>query len=1202
MLTFWSKRTAPRSIEEQVLPCCTHPTAKNCFRSAMVSGSSRLRASGLCAKLRLALEQNKNLGLSDLKPGTTVHSAKKTASLSGSSVAAASSLLRLCWLAAAFSPAHVFSQAPASSAPIAIQENQRLSATQRADEPVVYEFSAVGGRAYLIEVDQEGLDFVVSVVDPAGVERSYNSPLRRDGAEFVVLDAAHPGRHLIILNSEEFTGATGRHELQVSALPAGNGDAARVAALRLMSEAAAANSKATEQSARVALAAYTSAAELWRTDGIREYAQTLYSIAMLQYWWTYDMAQAAENAARAASLYRQLLEPSLEANALSLQAAALIESPSGSDDYRVALELLEDSYETLRRLGTSYDVGETLYRRALTKHAMGDIADAANDWTLAATSYGNSQEWSGEFRALQQLAVIDGNAGHYRSAIDRLEYIVGHLPAGKDPNLLARCLDILGTAYRELGRADDALDAFANALSVHREVGDRYHEAESLRGLGSTFYALGEYDNASKYFQQALDEQTADARTHIAALTGLGNVAFLEADYAQALSRHRAALTLTDSPLDRAYRLMLVAKDLNALGLYVESIESANEARALIEEHKGGPVNYADVLIVLGNAHIGIRQTAAAKQYLSEALAQYEALRLEGGQAEALAGLAVTLRSEGDLLTAAKNGERAIAHIERLREQVSAPTLRASFGAGYRHHYDAEIELQMDLARSSPDPDAAAHFQELALTTSERSRARMMLDLVSEASARPQQGVDEQLATRQQALKEELVELGGRRADLLSAGLEQSQGTLRELEVRMLSVETDLSVLETELRRTSSARGDLVYLDPLTADQMQREIADSQTILLQYSFGEKRSFVWVVTPKAIHGIELADRGTIEAAAARVRQKLQAFREPSGAHWASDDDLLTLSRHVLQPVAPYLDAARILVAVDGALQYIPFAVLPLETAGRTEPLIAKREVVAVPSMSVLHAQRQREWPGEPTKTVAIFADPIMERDDPRLLAQAGNPTAAVTEPTDLLMRSSFAGKQFARLPAAGEEARAIAGLVPEGLRLVLTGVDASRSRLLGADLDQYRYIHFATHGLVDARYPALSSLLLTQFDGAGHPQDGYLRQRDIYNLDLNADLVVLSACDTALGRDIRGEGLIGMTQAFMFAGARSLVVSLWKVDDAATEELMARFYEGLLADGLRPAQALRQAQLSLAQERRYGHPFFWSGFVLTGEWR
>ena len=191
--------------------------------------------------------------------------------------------------------------------------------------------------------------------------------------------------------------------------------------------------------------------------------------------------------------------------------------------------------------------------------------------------------------------------------------------------------------------------------------------------------------------------------------------------------------------------------------------------------------------------------------------------------------------------------------------------------------------------------------------------------------------------------------------------------------------------------------------------------------------------------------------------------------------------------------------------------------------------------------------------------------------------------------------------LSRLPYTQAEATAIAGLVPESDRMLAVGFAANIDAVRFGDLRPYRYVHFATHGIVDTRYPALSALVLSQFDRDGRPVDGFLRLHDIYSLDLTADVVVLSACDTALGREIRGEGLIGLTQGFMHAGTRSLVASLWQVPDKATSMLMKRFYEGLLGDGVSPSRALADAQRSMVANRGRSDPFFWGAFVIQGDW-
>ncbi|RPH53576.1 CHAT domain-containing protein, partial [bacterium] len=195
-----------------------------------------------------------------------------------------------------------------------------------------------------------------------------------------------------------------------------------------------------------------------------------------------------------------------------------------------------------------------------------------------------------------------------------------------------------------------------------------------------------------------------------------------------------------------------------------------------------------------------------------------------------------------------------------------------------------------------------------------------------------------------------------------------------------------------------------------------------------------------------------------------------------------------------------------------------------------------------------------------------------------------------------------GSAFERLPGSRQEAEAIAALVPAGESLVALGADASRSLVLGDRLSAFRVLHFATHGVFDAERPALSGLALSSIDAAGKPEDGFLHLHDVYNLRLDADLVVLSGCRTALGREVRGEGLIGLTRGFLYAGASRVVASLWRVEDQATAALMTRFYRALWEEGLPPAAALRAAQLGMREQRRWRDPYYWAGFVLQGDWQ
>jgi CHAT domain-containing protein len=240
-----------------------------------------------------------------------------------------------------------------------------------------------------------------------------------------------------------------------------------------------------------------------------------------------------------------------------------------------------------------------------------------------------------------------------------------------------------------------------------------------------------------------------------------------------------------------------------------------------------------------------------------------------------------------------------------------------------------------------------------------------------------------------------------------------------------------------------------------------------------------------------------------------------------------------------------------------------------------------------------------------RTLAILADPVFGVADPRVprTGSAQPRNVARRANRDLVRSAGDTGaRTLHRLRFTADEARRIAAIAPSADTVVALGFDASRERALARDLQQYRFVHFATHALVNTRHPELSGIVLSLVSPEGNGQEGFLRLPDIYNLRLGADLVVLSACQTALGRDVRGEGLIGLTRGFMYAGARAVVSSLWDVRDEQTSELMTRFYRGMLRDGLRPAAALRAAQRSMLDDPAWAAPVHWAGFVLQGEWR
>jgi CHAT domain-containing protein len=601
----------------------------------------------------------------------------------------------------------------------------------------------------------------------------------------------------------------------------------------------------------------------------------------------------------------------------------------------------------------------------------------------------------------------------------------------------------------------------------------------------------------------------------------------------------------------------------------------------------------------LGETLRRLGEGVAARELLESALATLDGrnvpivLCLE----QALARVA---RDAGDSREALTRASAAVRAVERLRSSAVSPRWRASALAANQEPYDLLVEIHM----REHERDANAGHAEAAFAAAERGRARGLLDLLSEGDVDVREGVPPELRTEERSLRQRL----NVQAAALDEALAQGRSGRAELIWREVDeVTLRLAEVEAAIRRTSPRYAALTQPEPVTFGAL-KNVLDGDTQLVLYALGGKASYAWVASPSGLEAFRLAPRARIDAAARRLRDTLTAGPS-SGARADLEAAKTVLSDLVLAPLARSLAGRRLLVVAPGALQYVPFAVLSLPTG---EDLFAQFEVVSAPSASVV-ATLRAETPIPARKaTVAVFADPVFERSDPRLsgrveaaatrVAARGKETGQPVERALAGLRGRGAGGGLGRLPFSSREANVIASLTSEAATWKAAGFDANREAATSTRLADFRIVHFATHGVLNTRRPELSGVVLSLYDERGRKQDGFLRLHDVYNLHLDADLVVLSGCQTALGKDLRGEGLVGLTRGFLYAGARAVVASLWQVDDESTAELMARFYRGMLKEGRRPADALRVAQLEMSESRRWSAPFHWAGFVLQGDWR
>jgi CHAT domain-containing protein len=630
---------------------------------------------------------------------------------------------------------------------------------------------------------------------------------------------------------------------------------------------------------------------------------------------------------------------------------------------------------------------------------------------------------------------------------------------------------------------------------------------------------------------------------------------------------------------------------------------------------------------------LGEKQKALEKY--NEAMLITRAIGERNGEAVNLLGIARVEQKRGNLNQARQVIEQAIGLIESLRTSIVSQELRASYFANRQEFFESYIDVLMQMHKQNP----AAAFDSVALAVSERARARSLLELLKESRADIRQGVDSSLLERERSLQQRINAKAAAQFALLNRKHTPAQADAFAKEIA--SITTEYEELRAQIRARSPRYAALTQPQPLSLAEIQQQVLDPDTVLLEYSLGDEASYIFVVSQTSITSHQLPKRAEIEAATRRVRELLTApqpqpgdteakfqarVKEAREGYWTQ---AAALSRMLLGPVASQLGKKRLAIVADGALQYIPFAALPAPSSGNDggrnsgtepQPLFVEHEIVSLPSASTLATLRRETAGRKPAeKSLAVLADPVFTDDDTRVRRDVGKAGAkgktrsADSDEMDIAFQPEVrSGREtgvigaeggFGRLLSTRREAAAISAFVPELERMQALDFQASRATALRPELGEYRIVHFATHGMLNNIHPELSGIVLSLVDKEGKPQDGFLRLQDIYNLKLPAELVALSACQTGLGKEIKGEGLIGLARGFMYAGAPRIVASLWKVDDRATSELMKRFYQGMLGpEALRPAAALRQAQLSIWKEKQWREPYYWAAFVLQGEWK
>jgi CHAT domain-containing protein/uncharacterized protein HemY len=888
-------------------------------------------------------------------------------------------------------------------------------------------------------------------------------------------------------------------------------------------------------------------------------------------------AEALEKYEESLALWQQLGEQSWEAETLhriGWMRQELDHNPEALDPLRQALAMFRKEGRRLDEALVLNRLGESLYQM---------------------------NDWSGCIKAHRESMPLFQNLG------------MAWLEASANNRI--------GLALVAQGRVQEAQESFQKALEQVRTAQSSEfvrERAAALQGLGDLLTYQDRREEARDHLREALRaaERARDTEIEANVLIRLANLDQRDRRFEEAHAKLKQALAIHQAAGNRRGEAA-VWSSLGTVRLLAEETEEAGEAyrHALALYHDlHDPLREGFALLNLGRYYHARGEAREALACHEQAAELFRSVSSRRGEVSNLFGSARALRDLGELTAARERLEKVFADVEILRAESDLPDLRASYFATRQHYFDLYVDVLMHLHEQSPN--APERWHEKALEVHERRRARSLLDLLEEGDERSNQRSDAPAVQKERELQQQINALKEQILKLEERG--ESGLRLSNLETRQRELLESLQEVRRKIARQSPESAALFVPEPLSLKQIQSDILANGTSLLVFSLGEDRSFLWYVPFEGEVGVYVLPRRQVIEETARALY--DGWSRPGrGSANTAERMAIRLSRYLLADVAPRLTARRLVIIGDGALEYVPFAALPdprtLPPEGRSTGrkvlprLLENHEIVYLPSASVLSALRRKERKVPfMAKRIGVIADPVFGPDDPRYprTPKVERPSTSPEEIGGALQRaaSDTGISRFPRLPFTAQEAEVIRELVPEKLRFEALGFAANPETAQGPDLKACRILHFATHGLLDTRHPELSGLLLSRVDEQGHlrKDGGFLLAHEIRNLKLTAELAVLSACETGLGEEVRGEGLVGLTRSFMYAGVPRLVVSLWKVGDQGTSELMRRFYRILLTRDNSPAEALRCAQLSMSRSPQWSSPTDWAAFVYQGEWR
>ena len=855
-------------------------------------------------------------------------------------------------------------------------------------------------------------------------------------------------------------------------------------------------------------------------------------------------------------------------------------------DYEKALDFSRRSIEICEEINDREGLANSLSTRGSTYWKKGDLDLATEEYQKALGIFQELGNIPGQGRVHGNMGLVYWNKGDMDLAIEHTKQSLAFATKVANKASIATNHYNFALMLMEQGDYEKALNSFQESLSQAKEMGDKGLMGVCYEGLGKLAKFSGDWDRALEYFKSSLDiaKEIGEKRAEAYALAAIAHVNDYYGKYQLAIEYYQKAFDLYKEMDDKrgiAKMHESIGYTYSQMNRHEDALKEFYSSLAIIESIKAD-WNLSENYRMIGMAYNSLNQPDEAEKALSKSID----LAREAGQANTLWQ---SLYEKGLVYKRAGRSEEALSllqestqEIEKVRTTVEDVELRAGYLQDRLHVYEETIPLLVHLNRI---PEAFEYVQ--------RSKARSFLDMLAEAQIDSDSGLNPDLKESRKKILAEIMKSQKNLQD--EKAKESPEGSkINQIKNKQNQLEKQYADLIQEIRIKNPMYAEVQYPQPLKLAEAQA-LLDDQTLLFEYSLGTTESLLFVASRENVSAFNLKSEKEI---AKLVNELREVMMKPDAVYQASENTYTryvnlahALYSEIIKPAESILQKKlRIVIAPDGALSYLPFEALltqkvkPAGIVFSKLPYMARDyEIDYVPSISVLASiGKNGDNPVPAQKQLLAFADPVLKG-------------ARSTLPETKTVRS-WAGT-LTPLPHAREEVAGIARLYPKEDVTVVMGNEASEANLKKMALQDYRRVHFASHGLIDEEKPQFSALVLT---GDNQGEDGFLTMREVFDLKLNADLVVLSACKSGLGKEIRGEGITGISRAFLCAGTPSVIVSLWDVYDRSTADLMTSFYRNLETKNLNKAAALRAARLEMIQSSKYSHPYYWAPFVLIGK--